>query len=271
MSSVPDHVVAAFGLAGRDLGDPVPVEWGRGQGFRVGDVVLRRADEPAEASWLAGVLEQLRISSLRVARPVRSSDGRWVVAGWTAQRSVAGRPEPRYGEIVEIAGDLHAALADLPEPRFLRGRTGWEARAEALGWGDQTPDSVPELSGGVAAQAFRELAVDRKPVDLPFQVVHGDLFGNVLFAGSAPPAVVDIAPFWRPASWAAAVVVVDAIAWGGATVDLVEQWHHLPEWHQMVRRALLFRLGVAVLHPASTSQSLVQVLSAIEMIRPVLG
>lgn len=271
MSTAPDHVLAAFGLAGRDLGDPIEVDWGRGQGLRLGDVVLHRADDPAEASWLAGVLEQLRISTVRVARPIRGSDGRWVVSGWTAQRSVAGRPEPRYSEIVEVAADLHRALADLPEPRFLRGRTGWEARADRIGWGDDDVDSVPELADGVAAQAFRELAVDRKPVDLPFQVVHGDLFGNVLFAGTAPPAVVDIAPFWRPASWAAAVVVVDAVAWGGASLDLVEQWHHLPEWHQMVRRALLFRLAVAVLHPQGSSQSLVQVLSAVEMIRPLLG
>jgi len=100
--------------------------------------------------------------------------------------------------------------------------------------------------------------------------VHGDMFGNVLFAGTAPPAVVDIAPYWRPPSWSAAVIAVDALTWGDAPTDLLERWSHLPEWGQMVRRALLFRLAVSVLHPRTTSASLVQILSAVEVARPHL-
>ena len=82
------------------------------------------------------------------------------------------------------------------------------------------------------------------------------LFGNVLFAGSAPPAVVDLALHWRPAEWAAAVIVVDALAWGGADDGLADRWAHLPQWPQVLLRALLYRLAVNALHPQATEQSL---------------
>ena len=43
-------------------------------------MVVKPVDNTAEASWIAATFEQLRVSGIRVARPVRSSDGRWVVA-----------------------------------------------------------------------------------------------------------------------------------------------------------------------------------------------
>jgi uncharacterized protein (TIGR02569 family) len=83
--------------------------------------------------------------------------------------------------------------------------------------------------------------------------VHGDLYGTVLFAGTAAPGITDITPYWRPPAWAAGVVVVDALSWGDADDGLVERWKPLPEWSQMLLRALMFRLAVHALHPKSTA------------------
>ncbi|MEV0790212.1 hypothetical protein [Kribbella sp. NPDC050459] len=41
---------------------------------------------------------------------------------------------------------------------------------------------------------------------------------------------------------AAAVAVADALCWYGATPDLAARWAHLPEWGQMLVRALIYRL-----------------------------
>jgi uncharacterized protein (TIGR02569 family) len=100
--------------------------------------------------------------------------------------------------------------------------------------------------------------------------VHGDMFGNVLFVATAPPAVVDFTPYWRPQSWAAAVIVVDAISWGGATSDLVVENQARQDWPEMLRRALLFRLGLSLAHPRSTAESLVEILSAAEILHDQL-
>jgi len=80
------------------------------------------------------------------------------------------------------------------------------------------------------------------PVDLRSQVVHGDLPGNVLFADGLPPAIIDWPVYWRPPSWAAAVAVADALCWYGARPDVAARWSHLPEWGQMLVRALIYRI-----------------------------
>ncbi len=262
----PDHVRAAFGLT---RGTVELLSGGQGSAWRCGDVVVKAVEDPAEASWLAQTMEQLRVDGIRVARPLRSSDGRWVISGWTAQRFVSGRPAPRYGEIIRAGESLHVALSKLPEPKFLRGRDDLYSWADRLAWGEIADDDR-RLGEGHAAGRFAELAAGRRPVQLTSQVVHGDLFGNVLFAGSAPPAVVDITPYWRPTAWAAAVVAVDAVSWGGADTGLLADWAHLPEWSEMLRRALMFRLAVSLAHPRTTPESLVEMLSAADVIAPFL-
>ena len=76
---------------------------GQGRTWRCGNTVIKPVSDPAEASWLANTFEQLQVAGVRLARPVRSSDGRWVVAGWSAQRFVSGSPAPRHDEILQAA------------------------------------------------------------------------------------------------------------------------------------------------------------------------
>lgn len=241
---------------------------GHGQTFRCGSVVLKPVDDPVEASWLAGLFEQLWVPGVRVARPVRSSDGRWVIANWAAHRFVSGRSGPRFDDVIEVGTALHQALADVAKPRFIDERDDLWAWADRISWGD-IPATDDRLGDGVGAAAFAMLADGRRPIDVPHQIVHGDLTGNVLFAGSALPAVIDMTPYWRPASWATAIVVVDAIAWGGADLDLAGS-RRTAEWRQILRRALMCRLAVSLGHPRSTPASMVGALSAVERLRPLL-
>lgn len=51
-------------------------------------------------------------------------------------------------------------------------------------------------------------------------------------------------PYWRPTSWAAAVVVADALCcWFEAPPELAARWSHLPAWDQMLTRALIYRIA----------------------------
>ncbi len=261
----PEHVRAAFGVSG-DV--PQVLSGGHRAAFRCGAVVLKQVQDHVEASWLAGVFEQIWVPGVRLARPVRASDGRWVIAGWVAHRFVAGRSSPRFGEVIEAGRALHTALGDVAQPRFLQERHDLYSWADRISWGDL--DAADERLGrGVGADAFAALAARRRPIALPHQLVHGDLTGNVLFAGSALPAVIDMTPYWRPLEWATAVVVVDAIAWGGAGIELATN-QQVAEWRQVLRRALMFRLAVSLGHPRSTPASMVGVLSAVERLGAVI-
>lgn len=180
----PEHVLSAFGLTGVQ---PVPLGASWEGGWRCGEVVLSMVADNARAAWSARVRETLFVDGIRLARPVRSTDGRYVVSCWRANTFVAGTPEARHDEVV-----------------------------------------------------------------------------------SAAPGITDITPYWRPASWAAGVVVVDALSWGEADDGLIERWNALPEWPQMLLRALMFRLAVHALHPRSTAEAFPGLARTAALVRLVL-
>ncbi len=278
----PEHVLAAFGLKGHD---PEPLGDGWDGGWRSGEIVLTMVADPARAAWSAKVRENLFVDGLRLARPVRSTDGRYVVAGWRADTYVAGRPEPRHDEVVSAGVRLHEATANLERPRFLTrapvppwtdvdvftaaDRAAWEDRPlHNLPPGAPVPPETEDRDQ--SREVLGQLAGLRKPTTSHPQLVHGDLYGTVLFAGTAAPGITDITPYWRPASWAAAVAVVDALAWGEADDELIERWETLPEWPQMLLRALMFRLAVHALHPRSTAEAFPGLLRTSALVRMTL-
>ena len=267
LESPPELVLVAFGLGGTQ---PTPLGAGWEGGWRCGEVVLSMVADHARAAWSAKVRETLFIDGIRLARPVRSTDGRFVVAGWRADTFVAGTPEPRHDEVVSVAVRLHEATASLERPRFLTQAPvpPWTevdvfTAADRAAWEDRPFHSLPpgaprppaSADGDRSVDLLEQLATLRKPIKSNSQLVHGDLYGTVLFAGSAAPGITDLAPYWRPASWAAGVVVVDALSWGEADDGLIDRWDALPEWPQMLLRALMFRLAVHALHPRATASA----------------
>ena len=251
----PQHVRAAFGVRDATAQPRLHLP---GPAWVCGSVLLRPVADTRLAAWSAGVLEELGavgVDGLRVARPLRASDGRRVVGGWSAVHDLAGRVEPRHDDVVAASLRLHRATAALERPRVVDDRDDLLARADRVAFGEHATDLDPDTGGTL----FAELARRRRDVPEPAQLVHGDLFGTVLFDPAdpaAPPAVLDLVPFWRPVEWAAAVIVVDALAWGGADADLLARWSHLACWPQMLLHALLFRLAVHAQHPACTRESL---------------
>ena len=239
----------------------------------------------ARAAWSAKVRETLFVDGVRLGRPVRSTDGRFVVAGWRADTFVAGTPEPRHDEVVSSAVRLHEATAKLERPRFLTQPpvAPWSdvdvfIAADRAAWEDRPLQSLPagaQVSPGSAdgqrsIDLINQLAGLRKPTKSPSQLVHGDLYGTVLFAGTAAPGITDITPYWRPSSWAAGVVVIDALSWGEADEGLLERWTPLPEWPQMLLRALIFRLAVHALHPRSTAAAFPGLARTAALVRQML-
>lgn len=273
---------STFGL--REI-EPVSLGADWDGGWRCGDVVLSPVGDHARAAWSAKVRETLTVDGARIAKPVRATDGRYVVSGWRADAFIEGSPEPRHDEVVSLSVRLHAATARLEKPRFLTqppvapfseidvfvaaDRAAWEPiplrDPKRTGLLDMSKEGVEK-----SLTLLKHLADQRKPVELPTQLVHGDLFGTVLFADTAAPGITDITPYWRPVSWAAAVVVVDALSWGGADDGLIERWDAMQEWPQMLLRALMFRVAVHALHPRSTSPAFVAIERTAEQILELL-
>jgi uncharacterized protein (TIGR02569 family) len=229
-------VIGAFGAAGT----PERLAGGQGESWRAGDVVVKRVGLAAETEWVSAVLEAWPAgSAVRVPRPVRTVDGSWVHAGWTAHRWVEGRDVsiPREIGLVRAASDaFHAVTADLRRPAFLDVRSDPWSHGDRVAWEGAEPEGSEPTRHlvGQATAAF-------EPVSSPSQVVHGDIGGNVLVAPGLPPAVIDWPPYFRPSAFALAVAAVDAICWSGASVRLLRDWGDQPEWRQVLLRAFVYR------------------------------
>lgn len=245
----PPEVLQAYGLEGA----PAPLTGGQGTSWRVGQAVLKPWDtDPAQVQWQGALLARLSgRADFRVSVPMRTTAGTWTARGWTAWRYEPGAHEPgRWHEIIAVGRRLHAALEREPEPAFLSARTDRWAIADRVAWGDLS------AAGHAATPSLETLLGALRPVHLPRQLVHGDLTGNVLFHPDLPPLVIDLSAYWRPAAFASAVVVADALVFEGAGEETVEPLLRNPGFPQCLLRALVFRAvthHLARRHPRSTA------------------
>jgi hypothetical protein len=58
-----------------------------------------------------------------------------------------------------------------------------------------------------------------------------------------PPGIIDFTPYWRPALYASAIMIVDAISVREASNDLIDNFLERKDGQQMLLRAALFRAG----------------------------
>jgi len=227
-------VLAAFGVA-----DFAPVALGGGQGtsWRAGELVLKPADvDQDELAWHAQTYPRLTLDGFRLPRPQAARDGSLCVEGWCATRYEAGRHELRHWpEIIEVGARFHAALRGIPRPRFLDARSTPWAISDRVAWGE-----IP-VSDYLKAGYLPQLSAAIRPLSAPGQLIHGDLSGNVLFHDQLSPAIIDFTPYWRPAHYASAIVVADALVWEGATNDILSAVSHVDNFGQYLVRALIFR------------------------------
>ena len=267
----PDLIRMAF-RAERGDAEPLGAEWGYGYKCSASVLIpVGGARQTEIAVWSAKVREKLRPAAIGIVRPLRSSDGRYVAAGWRADAWLPGAASPRFDELVAAAVRLSYALKDCPPPPLLTPENApWDSaqiflHADAAAFADDPAASIApgldvESIAGADTQRALELAAQLAPLrgemTSPFQTVTADMVGTTLFDGASPPVVTDIIPVQRPAAWPAALTVVDGISWGYGDDGLIARWAHLPDFYELVVRAVLYRLLIHALHPQRVSAAM---------------
>jgi Ser/Thr protein kinase RdoA (MazF antagonist) len=185
------------------------------------------------------VYSTIEQDGFRVPAPVAARDGRWLADGWAAWQWIPGEPlvAGRYAERLSASAAFHRALRAYDRPAFLdRRQDPWSVADrivfERLDW-----QPHPRL-----APALDRLWALLEPIALPEQVIHGDITQNLLDAPGLPLAVIDFSPYWRPARFADAILVVDAIVWEGAPFAIAQLPGLDHDFRQLLVRAALRRL-----------------------------
>ena len=264
----PDHVLAAFGWPAVSR-----CRWAR---------VGKAAGAAAKSCCRWSPTTPARPGRPRCARRCSSTACGWPgrcapptgvtwSSGWRADTFVAGTPEPRHDEVVSAAVRLHEATAKLERPRFLTQPpvAPWSdvdvfIAADRAAWEDRPLHALPP-GARVSPGLRRRAAVGR--ADQPARgAAQADQEPRVssctatstarCFSPVPPPRASPTSPRTgarhrgRPVSWSSTRCPGVRPTTGSSSAGTP-----LPEWPQMLLRALMFRLAVHALHPRSTASA----------------
>jgi uncharacterized protein (TIGR02569 family) len=211
-------------------------------------LVLKPHADESEIDWLVDLCGRATFDGLRVPAPVPATHGRFVVDGWYATTFTPGDAVPDHEQRAEAWAPVlaagrrfHTAVRDESPPQFLDQRAHRWAVADQIAWSDAAPALPPQIEA-----RRRQLHALTQPEELPEQLIHGDLSGNVLLAPDHAPAIIDISPYWRPAAYADAIVVIDALLWWRTDSELIDLATPADVtddiWTSLLARAAVFRL-----------------------------
>jgi hypothetical protein len=160
---------------------------------------------------------------------------------------------PRWPGLIAVSRALHAALASVPAPDWRAAVENPWTIGDQVAWGERDPGPLLGPAAGEVAGQVRRLLAALRPVDLPDQLIHADLAGNVLFADRTPPAVIDFAPLGRPAGLPLAIAAVDALQWRQARPEVLDHLAGEPEIDQLLARALIYRQITEIIKHSGTA------------------
>ncbi len=230
----PDQqTLAKFNLRG----NPEPLPGGEGRAYRVNGTVLKHIHNDSREywNWIAETSARIQPRGFRMSKPLPTTGGDWITPeGWCAWTFLEGTHnyENSTPEIIKAVTAFHEAYAAVPRPEFLDADNPY-MRADTYAWGNMPERIHEDLKGMV-----RLLYSLRKPVgELRDQIIHGDLNpGNILLSPGLAPAVIDIAPYWRPPEFALAIFAYWIGPWRN-NPDVLRHFAGVKHFNQMLVRA----------------------------------
>jgi len=231
-----EKILDAFGIEGF----PMLLEGGEGRTFQAGSFILKPAENMEEAMWRAELMNSIVEDGFRVPRPVKSKNNKWVESGWCVYTFLEGKEVPnRWEEKINVSRKFNKSLAKVTKPDFIDKASHPWAIADKMIW-----DFLPMRYGEVLKPVMTKLESLLRPIHLKNQLIHGDMTGNILFHKALPPAVIDLSPYWHPAQYAEAIIVVDSIVWDGAPETIIKELDDTFETHQLLLRAAMWRIKI---------------------------
>jgi len=213
---------------------------GQNESIKVGDLVIKPVHEKEKYLWLSAVLEEINFENLQVATPLKSLEGNFIEDSFGATRYFDAQfYNNKLKEKLDACRELNSKLAGIRKPKeYDKWESPW-TKAQGLAWSDH------KISSALLPKEIEELIRLRKTLNLPDQLVHVDLAGNILFDEKGGPIIIDFTPGFYPKEYSEVLLMIDSIAWYQASIEALQLLSAEKEIQdQLILRALIFRLSV---------------------------
>lgn len=227
-------ILEAFHLSGK----PTLLSGGQRTTWLVKDAILKPIEDEIVTNYVADIMRSIAEDGFRVARPLQAMNGSWIYKGWCAYKRIEGEhAKDRWEEKIAICKAFHKALSQYPHPDFFDKGTDRYTIADKIAW-----QELPLSAHQKVMSILQKLASLIRPINAQNQLIHGDFTGNILFQKGVLPGVIDFSPYWRPANYAIAIMVADAIVWEGADESIFALVSDIPDIYQLIVRAEIGRI-----------------------------
>lgn len=278
-TEVPEQIYQALWLedghgasSAAPVTDALDAAWANG--WRIGAVAYSRVLSPVAAAWSARIRTRLKVPGLRVARPIYSTDGRFVVAGWRADSWVQGVLSRRIDETVAAALRLDSVLAghSIPEHALLAPEECTDPYSRA-----------DRLAAQTTLHPQDDVAVHRALTAIPAaaQLCHADMLGTTIYSGANPPVLTDVVATARPRGYTAALAMVDGLLGSFVDEGIIDRYvDEIPHLRTLMLLGLRYRIILdAELRAISAGDSSVferyekaeELINAARVATPILG
>lgn len=222
------------------------LEGGQGESVKAGQLIIKPVHDEEEYIWISNVLTNLNFSDLNIAKPIFSLAGNYIENGFGATHYFNN-----IGHIydvnknLELCRKLNQILQNVSKPPTLFDNLNnqWK-KAHFLAWHGKENKALPD-----ELQLLMSLRVD---IDLPEQLIHVDLAGNILVNKYNETCIIDFTPGFYPKEYAEAILLVDSVSWYQAPINFLNEIRLDKKIvFQLILRALIFRMSVSLLSEPS--------------------
>lgn len=227
-------ILDAFNL----LDEGKPLTGGQNQSVRYGDVVLKPIEDENYYNIISKIFNTLESKDFRISKHIQSNYGQYTYKGYGATKFEPGfEVDDRLEEKLIVSNALHGLLKNISTDQLPKGQDPW-SKAHRLLWEKKR---LPEIN---EQNVFVNQMLDELP-EYPeaLQMIHSDLGGNILFHHELSPLVIDFSPAIAPKSFADAVLVCDAIAWGNQLIESLELLKSNLYYRESILYAAAFRVA----------------------------
>ncbi len=226
------NVLTAFNASGK----LTRIKGGQGTTYKAGNIILKPIENNTEAVWVAELMSMLPENGFRISRPIKTIKGHWFFKNWSAWNFVKGKEvKGKWLEKLKVSKNFHKTLSEHPKPNLIENKKSPWAIADKMVWGE-----IPLQYSHKLNPIMPRLENLMKPIKINNQLIHGDMTGNILFHKDLPPAIIDFSPYWHPAQYAQATIVIESIVWEGAPDSLLQEIENSKLMNQLIIRAAMW-------------------------------